>query len=1605
MRTTFSLLGIMFFSLLLFARPAVADIEDGLLGHWTLDDGVADPGTTIAADSVGDHHGTLVNGPVWADSILDYGGALSFDGTDDHVEIPHSDDLTFSVSDSYTVATWVNVRSLPGAWAAVVNKSRDLGSWYGIWIDGSNQWCAGTEPENTSGSAVTLGPHHVAIVQDNGAGTRILYLDGQVDATGSAQNATGAGDLWFGGAKSVNEYFDGVVDDVRIYNRALSAEDIEESYNWTGSVVSAGPDRRVEAGQTLTLEGSGPADATSFSWEQIIVSDEPVVALSDPNSATTIFTPPSREIGYILTFRLTVVSLSEGTLSDEVAVTVTAPNPPKIAPSNLRTLRTDRGFWLFWDGVLDADAYSVEIEYLPDIWVPIAPNVTALEYEFKMQTPGDTLSVRAVARNSYGQGATSEPLSVTILQNLALPSGAGGATPPLPQAGLQGVTYAVSHYDINGTNNGAHGDNNDSWYNNEFKAQDFWGYLWDTPLWFDEITYYTGGVFFDGGWFTDLTIEYTEDGTTWVDAPNVNFAPEYDFANGPGGRDNFSRYTITFGTVRGTGIRIFGTPGGMVTFTSIAELEVYGDKTRGDLVVQGLDLEVPERGTATLDGSHCMSLIGDITSYSWSQTSGPTVAIADSTAAVTTFTAPPVDEDTVLVFSLTAGDGTNEGTDADVRVTVKNVTTTAVAGVDQTVAEGTVVNLDGTGSQTATGALTYSWTQTAGPEVTLSDPAAATCSFTAPEIWPYVHRLTFELAVDDGEGGTGSDVANVNVTNSVFETKPLATYYFQDLLHLGNTPEERFLSPLDISLDTNDYLADWGGQANVNPVEGEAYDFTDTGISTSANPMVWTPVHRDNGWFMSDGRTGQALDYFGQIYHIYIFSPEPRQARFHFRHDDEVRIWSNGEVAVSREGWDGGGEQSQDFDLHEGVNSMTLRFEEGDGGNYIAARLTDRNDVPFADLSYALSVRTPIAAAYGLRALPVSYASPGTVNVQVSVRANPDNLPTTIAVREILPEGVTVADDGGGTPGAGTLTWTFDGVSSAVISYSLSVPAGSTAGLAFAGDVNGEDTLGDTEMYAVPSAPQYVSLDTMFGAQLSWSPPPEEGADAYRVYRSVDGGDWTEVAFTRQTSYSEGVAEGSTYSYKVMAVNKNGVEGPFCEATEPATVTVPIIREAENYNYGGGLYPGSENCPAANEAPDSDTVGTPADYDFYFNNTWPVGDPARAYRPEDDVFTELRVDTPNVGGMTVGDWLRYTFDVPAPGAGEPTDGWAMIGIKAASPSGGTAELYWDEGLLGTVSFNTGDWEAFVWAPLAEAFRTTPGEHTLRVKLVSGGLNIDTIGVGFNQKISRDAIFEDDFEGYTNLYDWNDLETVGNWDVTNGSGEPDVGWRLWNTAGDYLGDETEDRDPAIAGMTGNYVISDSDLVGTAALDEELVTPDIDCTDYIRLKLDFSKNFRVYPDDADHTQIAELDIREVGGGWVKLLSYNVNSIDPNLDPAVDSTPEKLDLSAYDGKTFQLRWRFYDASWDWWFAIDNVMVSGDPKPTEPPPKGVIKTVSIADGQLTLTWSEFGTTGDYYIERSIDLLTWEELNGPITDTSSSVTIVPPPGTEETAYYRVRSE
>jgi len=182
----------------------------------------------------------------------------------------------------------------------------------------------------------------------------------------------------------------------------------------------------------------------------------------------------------------------------------------------------------------------------------------------------------------------------------------------------------------------------------------------------------------------------------------------------------------------------------------------------------GADQTPAEGAPVTLDGSGSYDPDGESLTFSWAQTSGPTVSLSGGDAAKPTFAAPWVGPDgATLTFELIVSDGIDGGTDT-MNVFVENVNhpPTANAGPDQTVNEGSPVTLDAAASTDPDlDPLTYTWTQNSGTPVTLSDPASAKPTFTAPFVSPGGERLVFGLVVSDGLANSGPDEVTITVQN------------------------------------------------------------------------------------------------------------------------------------------------------------------------------------------------------------------------------------------------------------------------------------------------------------------------------------------------------------------------------------------------------------------------------------------------------------------------------------------------------------------------------------------------------------------------------------------------------------------------------------------------------------------------------------------------------------------------------------------------------------------------------------------------------------------------------------------------------------------------
>jgi len=182
----------------------------------------------------------------------------------------------------------------------------------------------------------------------------------------------------------------------------------------------------------------------------------------------------------------------------------------------------------------------------------------------------------------------------------------------------------------------------------------------------------------------------------------------------------------------------------------------------------GANQNVTGGSPVQLNGTASTDPEGAALTYSWIQTGGPAVSLTGGDTVTPSFTAPPATLATqTLTFQLTVSDGPqNSAPDTvNINVATSNLAPTANAGPDQTVAGSSLVQLNGTASTDPEGSqLTYLWTQTGGPTVTLTEATTATPTFTAPVARTKVQPLTFQLVVNDGLQNSTADTVVVSVS-------------------------------------------------------------------------------------------------------------------------------------------------------------------------------------------------------------------------------------------------------------------------------------------------------------------------------------------------------------------------------------------------------------------------------------------------------------------------------------------------------------------------------------------------------------------------------------------------------------------------------------------------------------------------------------------------------------------------------------------------------------------------------------------------------------------------------------------------------------------------
>ncbi len=216
------------------------DVAEGLVAYWQFDDNQND---SLARDSslIGANDASLVNGAAFSASIPPAmtrfdPGSLGLDGSNDRATLLDSPALNLATS--FSLAVWVK-RLTTGSYHAIYDSGEQSNEWW-VFIAGATSGGAndnrpgfgerGIAEVYSTAAIVDTSWHHIAVVKNGNAASNLtFYLDGVASGTSSVGSATlPSGPKMIGALQdgSILAHFNGNLDELRIYNRALNAAEV-----------------------------------------------------------------------------------------------------------------------------------------------------------------------------------------------------------------------------------------------------------------------------------------------------------------------------------------------------------------------------------------------------------------------------------------------------------------------------------------------------------------------------------------------------------------------------------------------------------------------------------------------------------------------------------------------------------------------------------------------------------------------------------------------------------------------------------------------------------------------------------------------------------------------------------------------------------------------------------------------------------------------------------------------------------------------------------------------------------------------------------------------------------------------------------------------------------------------------------------------------------------------------------------------------------------------------------------------------------------------------------------------------------------------------------
>jgi chitodextrinase len=421
----------------------------GLVAAYSFDQGT---GSALTDSSGNENHGTI-SGAIWTASGR-FGSALSFDGTNDVATV--NDASSLDLTAGMTLEAWVFPTGLT-QWRPVIVKERSGHAAYALHGNTDTNRPGGeiSLPANRDVRGTTTLPvntwTHLAVTYD---GTMLrLYVDGLEVASravsGSIVTSTGA--LRIGGHTNRAEYFQGRIDEVRIYNRALTAGEIQTDLN--SPVEGPPPDTTPPSTPTALTASAVSSSRIDLNWTAS--TDNVGVAgykiFRDGTQIATVTTTSYQDTGLApsttYTYSVVATDAAGNTSPHSTPASATTPVPPDTTPPSTPT------------GLVAESSSSSQVDLR---WTASTDNVgvagyrvfrdgtqittvTATSYQDTGLTPSTTYTYPVVAADAAGN---TSPHSMPASATTPAPP---DTEPPATPTGLTADAVSSSEIDLTWT--------------------------------------------------------------------------------------------------------------------------------------------------------------------------------------------------------------------------------------------------------------------------------------------------------------------------------------------------------------------------------------------------------------------------------------------------------------------------------------------------------------------------------------------------------------------------------------------------------------------------------------------------------------------------------------------------------------------------------------------------------------------------------------------------------------------------------------------------------------------------------------------------------------------------------------------------------------------------------------------------------------------------------------------------------------------------------------------------------------------------------------------------------------------------------------------------